>query len=167
MVVDVHRQKLFLLDHGRIAHRWPVSTSIDGTDQEASSDGTPLGVFKIARKLGTGLPPNEILHDRSPTGHLAVPVHASDRPAASRVITTRILWLAGLQPGWNKGGDVDTYRRHIYIHGTANLGMLGHPASRGCVQMAPRAVITLYRDVKVGTPVAIVSRLGHLAAALG
>jgi hypothetical protein len=29
----------------------------------------------------------------------------------------RILWLAGLEPGFNRGGDVDTFRRYIYIHG--------------------------------------------------
>ena len=150
-----------------IVNRWRVSTSIDGTDQEARSDGTPLGVFRIARKLGTGLPLNAVLHDQAPTGRDAHPVHASDDPAASRLITTRILWLSGLQPGWNKGGDVDTYLRHIYIHGTANLGMLGRPASHGCVQMAPRAVIALYRDVPVGTPVAIISGMGRLAAIPG
>lgn len=163
VVVDVRRQKLFLLDDGRIVHHWPVSTSIDGTDQVARSDGTPLGVFRIKRKLGTGLRPGAILRDQVPTGRIAAPVHAANDPAASQWITTRILWLSGLQPGWNEGGDVDTYLRHIYIHGTANLGMLGHAASHGCVQMAPHAVMALYRAVSVGTPVAIIPGTGSLA----
>lgn len=167
VVVDIRTQTLFLLKHGLIAHRWPVSTSIDGTDQIARSDGTPLGVFRVARKLGTGLPPGAILHDQVPTGRVVAPVRAPDDQAASRWITTRIMWLSGLQPGWNEGGDVDSYLRHIYIHGTANLGMLGRPGSHGCVQMAPHAVIALYRAVPVGTLVAIIPGTGSLAAIPG
>ena len=35
-------------------------------------------------------------------------------------ITTRILWLEGLEPGFNRGGNVDSHARYIYIHGTAD-----------------------------------------------
>lgn len=167
VVVDVRTQKLYLLEHGQIADRWPVSTSVKGTNQVARSDGTPLGVFRIARKLGTGLPAGAILRDQAATGHIAVSVDAPDDLAASGLITTRILWLSGLEPNWNEGGDVDTFLRHIYIHGTPNLGMLGQPASHGCVQMAPHAVMALYHAVPLGTPVAIIPGTGSLAAIPG
>ena len=47
------------------------------------------------------------------------------------VITSRILWLDGLEDGVNKGGDVDSKERFIYIHGTAEEGLIGKPASIG------------------------------------
>lgn len=167
VVVDVHTQRLYLLRRGRVADVWPVSTAIDGIGQEAESDATPVGVFRVARKIGAGLPPEAVLRDQVATGRIVAPVRAPDDPAASRWITTRILWLSGLQPGWNEGGDDDTFLRHIYIHGTANLGMLGRPASQGCVQMAPRAVMALYRAVPVGTPVLITPGTGRVAAIPG
>ncbi len=167
IVVDVHTETLYLLHHGRIAEDWPVSTSLRGINQVAHSDGTPVGVFRVVRKIGAGLPPDEVLRDRAPTGRIVAPIRRPDDPAASRWITTRILWLSGLQPGWNEGGAFDTFLRHIYIHGTANLGMLGRPASHGCVQMAPRAVMALYRAVPVGTPVLITPGTGRLSALPG
>jgi L,D-transpeptidase catalytic domain len=167
IVIDVHAERLYLLHRGQVAEDWPVSTSRRGIDQVAHSDGTPVGVFRIAREIGAGLPADEVLRDQAPTGRIVTPVRSPDDPAASRWITTRILWLSGLQPGWNKGGDCDTFLRHIYIHGTANLGMLGRPASLGCVQMAPRAVMALYRAAPVGTPVLITPGTGRLSAIPG
>ncbi len=167
IVVDVHTERLYLLQDGRIAGDWRVSTALRGIDQRAHSDGTPVGVFRVARKIGAGLPPDEVLQDQAPTGRIITPTRLPDDPAASRWITTRILWLAGIQPGWNEDGDFDTFLRHIYIHGTPNLGMLGQPASHGCVQMAPRAVMALYRAVPVGTPVLITPGTGRLSAIPG
>lgn len=167
VIVDVRTERLYLLHQGRVADVWPVSTSIHGLDQIARSYGTPSGVFRIARKLGAGMPLGEVLRDQVPTGRVVAPVRTPDDPAASHWITTRILWLSGEQPGWNEGGDFDTFRRHIYIHGTANVGMLGRPASLGCVQMAPKAVVALYRAVPVGTPVLITPGTRPLAAIPG
>jgi lipoprotein-anchoring transpeptidase ErfK/SrfK len=39
------------------------------------------------------------------------------------------------------------------IHGTDEIGSLGHNASHGCVRMAIPDVETLYDQVSVGTPV--------------
>jgi hypothetical protein len=41
------------------------------------------------------------------------------------------------------------------IHGTADISSLGAAASHGCIRMAVRDVVKLYRQVKVGTPVFI------------
>ena len=41
-------------------------------------------------------------------------------------VTTRILWLSGEEDGINKGGNVDSYQRYIYIHGTSEEGRLGN-----------------------------------------
>ena len=42
------------------------------------------------------------------------------------------------------------------IHGTAEVDSLGAAASHGCIRMAVRDVVRLYREVRVGTPVFIV-----------
>ena len=70
-------------------------------------------------------------------------------------ITSRILWLEGIEIGKNKGENIDSYRRHIYIHGTSEEGRLGTPASHGCIRMKNKDVIDLYKMVEVGTLVLI------------
>ena len=155
IVVDIAQERLYLFVSGRLSASWPVSTSLRGIGEIQGSLRTPVGVFRIVRKVGAGQPDDEILRGEVPTHQVARLVTAPDDPAASAFILGRALVLEGLQPGWNEGGDVDTYNRHIYIHGTANIGMLGRPASEGCVQMAPQAVVRLFDMVPRGTLVMI------------
>ena len=87
---------------------------------------------------------------RSPSGRLASP-HKQKLQ-----VGRTILWLGGLQPGVNQGGDVDSFRRFIYIHGTPDDQPMGEPASHGCIRMRNTDVITLFERVPVATPVTIV-----------
>ena len=167
VVVDVAKQQLYLFKDDDLTDTWPVSTALRGTGELEGSFQTPLGAFEIVRKIGRGLPEFAVLNRHGPTGGVTAPVLAKHDPAASAEITTRILTLEGLEPGWNEGGDVDTLRRHIYIHGTANLGGLGKPASSGCVQIAPGAMIHLFRAVSPGTVVLITSGVGNLQKIAG
>lgn len=167
ILVDVSRQRLYLFKHGALADAWPVSTSRYGTGERAGSRHTPLGLFQIVNKVGAGLPKFTVLNRHGSAGWATRPVYATDDPAASTFIISRILMLQGLEPGWNEGGTVDTYARHVYIHGTPDLGQLGKPASEGCVQMAPSAVIALFRAVDRGTLVLIVPDLRTLPAVPG
>jgi len=73
-------------------------------------------------------------------------------------ITSRILWLSGLEQGINKGGNVDSYQRYIYIHGTSEEGKLGIPASHGCIRMKNKDVIKLFNKVNEGTKVLILDK---------
>ena len=66
-----------------------------------------------------------------------------------------ILWLDGLEIGKNKGGNVDSKSRYIYIHGTAEEGLIGEPASLGCIRMKNTDVIKLFNRVRKGTQVLI------------
>ena len=50
----------------------------------------------------------------------------------------------------NRGGDVDTYGRYIYIHGTNHEARLGEPLSAGCVLMRNLDIGELYEEVRVG-----------------
>lgn len=50
----------------------------------------------------------------------------------------------------NLGGEVDTYDRYIYIHGTNHENRLGERMSAGCVLMRNLEVIELYERVRIG-----------------
>ena len=70
-------------------------------------------------------------------------------------ITSRILWLEGTEQGKNKGDGIDSYKRYIYIHGTSEEGLIGQPASHGCIRMKNKDVIDLFKEVSIGTFVLI------------
>ena len=70
-------------------------------------------------------------------------------------ILTRILWLSGTEPGFNRLGEVDSMRRYIYIHGTPDTEPMGVPLSIGCVRMRNRDVAELFELVPAGTKVDI------------
>ena len=88
------------------------------------------------------------------TGEI-VPPCLEKIPSGQDLITTRILRLRGMQPGINQGGKVDSYRRYIYIHGTPEEGLIGTPASHGCIRMTNADVADLYERVPIGTQVEI------------
>ena len=60
-----------------------------------------------------------------------------------------------MEPGINRGGDVDSHERYIYIHGTADEARIGQPVSQGCIRMTSADVIALFDLVKPGTLVCI------------
>jgi len=66
-------------------------------------------------------------------------------------VTSRIMWLQGEEPGINKGRNMDSYNRYIYIHGTPEEGFIGQPASHGCIRMKNKDVIELFELVEEGT----------------
>lgn len=70
-------------------------------------------------------------------------------------ILSRILWLSGKEPGFNRMGDCDTMRRYIYIHGTPDEVFKQIPESHGCVRMRNADLVELFDLVPVYTPVMI------------
>ena len=155
IVVDIATQQLFFLKMGKIDVIYSVSTSVYGTGSEVNSFKTPLGRHKISEKIGEGLPEGAILKGRSWTGAIA---NIIKEPIDTEfdVVTSRILWLTGLEVGKNKGPGVDSKSRYIYIHGTAEEGLIGKPASDGCVRMYNEDVITLFEKVDTNTEVLII-----------
>ena len=118
---------------------------------------TPLGEHIVAEKIGEDLPLGAVLKGRKWTKEVVVPIKdVIDIP--EDVITSRILWLDGVEQGINKGGDVDSKERFIYIHGTAEEGLIGKPASLGCIRMKNKDVIKLFNRVKENTKVLIYSK---------
>ena len=70
-------------------------------------------------------------------------------------ITSRIMWLSGLSEGFNKGTNVDSFKRYIYIHGTHEEGLIGKKASHGCIRMLNYDVLELYKLIPEETTVNI------------
>ncbi|MDH4122195.1 MAG: L,D-transpeptidase [Deltaproteobacteria bacterium] len=154
LVVCPPRQELWLVREGKIERTWPVSTSARGLGCQRGSHQTPMGSHRVEEKIGAGAPLGAVFKGRKETGQVVLPLEG--QPAAGEdAITTRILWLGGLEPGKNQGGEVDTHDRYIYIHGTREEGWLGQPRSIGCVRMANQAVAELFDLVEVGTLVEI------------
>ena len=153
--VSVKEQKLYLFKGPKVVKVYPVSTSQYGTGSIQGSNRTPLGHHRVARKIGAGVPLNTIFRERANTRRTIAP-NPAKKPVSGDYITTRILWLEGLEPGKNRGAGVDSFERCIYIHGTPDEGLIGTPASHGCIRMKNKDVAELFNFVPYGTPVWIV-----------
>jgi L,D-transpeptidase YbiS len=142
------RNSSWTKDDMRPRHRrlriFRCSTSKFGVGETANSYMTPRGLHRIAKKIGGGWPVGTTFTGRKVTGFTW-----QGKPTAT--ITTRILWLEGLEPGFNRGGNVDSHSRYIYIHGTGNETTLGRPDSHGCVHVAAADLIPLYDLIPEGT----------------
>jgi hypothetical protein len=147
----VARQELWLVRAGRRIARYVCSTARAGIDAREGSGGTPPGWLEVREKIGDGLPLGAVLHGRRFTGEIHDPADTSEEDR----ILTRILRLGGLEPGRNLGGDVDTWSRMIYIHGTNREDRLGTPDSHGCVRLSSADVTELFDRVDVGCRVLV------------
>ena len=118
------------------------------------SECTPRGWHCIHSIIGLTNVVNSVFVARCWTGEIYSEELASKYPGRDWILT-RILQLDGLEHGRNKGGQVDTLERFIYIHGTPDITPLGIPGSRGCVRMKNADIIELADWVEVGCRVCI------------
>lgn len=153
-VVSVSAQQLYVYEHGRRLASYPISTSRYGVGSELGSEKTPLGLHRVRRKIGADAPIGRIFKSREDTGEQAQIVR-EPVVTGQDYVTTRILWLDGLEPGRNQGGTVDSYSRYIYIHGTHEEGLIGQPASHGCVRMRNGDVVALFDELPLNALVLI------------
>ncbi len=143
LYVDIENQSLIYLKKGSIQKIYTISSSSYGTGSKENSYKTPLGKHEIYKKIGGNLPENAILKGRVWNGAIADVIKEPIDTDFDHV-TSRILWLDGLEIGKNKGKGIDSRKRFIYIHGTAEEGLIGKPASDGCIRMYNRDVIELF-----------------------
>ena len=134
--------------------RYSVSTSLKGPGQILDSGCTPLGRHAIVEKIGAGLPLNTVFVGRRATGELYSDTLGLNNPDRDWILT-RILWLTGLDAGFNEGGLLDTKSRFIYIHGCPDFIPIGSPGSAGCIRMRNKDIVDLFEMVAVGTRVEI------------
>ncbi len=152
VVVDPSTQtlELFVVDSDA-SQQYAVSTARNGLGNQTDSFQTPTGVHVVADKIGANEPNGMVFRGRKATGELAADMDNQQEDQ----ITSRILWLRGLEPGFNQGGDQDSFDRYIYIHGTSDEQRIGKPVSAGCVRMRNDDVIELFDRVEIGAVVLI------------
>jgi L,D-transpeptidase-like protein len=154
LLVRISTQTLQFYRAGELVQSFTISTSKRPPSNVKGSLGTPRGLHEIAERIGAGQPIGMVFKGRVSTGH-----HYNEIPENAdreNLITSRILWLRGLEEGVNRGGEVDSYDRYIYIHGTNREEKVGTPQSAGCVQMRNLDIMGLYEDVRVNDWVMIV-----------
>ena len=144
------------LDNGETVE-YSVSTASKGTGQQEGSWQTPLGHHQIRAKIGSGYPLHAVFDSRRFTGEIYSPETVTKYPGRKDWILTRILWLSGLEPGFNRLGNVDTMRRYVYIHGSPDTAIMGEPGSRGCIRMHGRDIMDLYDRIEPGTLIDILA----------
>lgn len=152
--IDISQQRLYLKQNDNLIKSYPISSSKYGEGSTENSNMTPLGLHVIKEKIGTNVPINTLFISRINTKR-TVNIENSRNKTKDDHITSRILWLDGLEEGKNKGKGVDSYSRYIYIHGTHEEGLIGEKASHGCIRMLNNDVIDLYNYVNIGTKVYI------------
>jgi hypothetical protein len=148
LLVNIRQQRMIECEVHRDGRVWcrrgyRISTSRYGVGQEEGSLRTPLGLHCVARKIGAGQPMGTVFRGRQPVGNTRHGL--PDAP-----ICHRILWLDGLEPGWNRGGSRDSFRRYIYLHGFGDETTLGRPASSGCIHVAAADLLPLFDRITVG-----------------
>ncbi|MDZ4201986.1 MAG: L,D-transpeptidase [Gallionella sp.] len=157
IVIHLREQKLALLDDGgNVVCRYAVSTSARGAGEESGSYCTPRGKHIVRAKIGAGQPENAVFLRRRPTGEIYTPALGAQFPERDWILT-RILWLSGREPGYNRYGSCDTLRRYIYIHGTPDSEPVGKAASHGCIRMRNADLLDMFERVPLGTEVEIVA----------
>ena len=152
--ISIKKQKLYHIKNNKIVNKYIISSSKYGVGNQEGSNKTPLGLHKIKEKHGEKTPINGRMIGRIFYGNIAK-IYTDKTQSKTDDITTRILWLEGLEKGKNLGPGIDSYERYIYIHGTSEEGKLGEPASNGCIRMKNKDIFDLYKKLEVGTLVLI------------
>ena len=150
-IVSIKGQVLYLFENNKFVCSYPVSTSRHGIGQQEGSNQTPIGIHCVKEKIGAEAEYAEIFLSREITNSIAS-IEYEAICTDIDCITSRILWLAGLEEGINKaknpeGHNVDSYERYIYIHGTHEEGLIGQVASIGCIRMKNTDVIDLFEKL--------------------
>jgi lipoprotein-anchoring transpeptidase ErfK/SrfK len=142
--VSIQEQQLTVKENEEPIRTYPVSTSRFGIGTEEGSFKTPTGRFRVLQKIGSERPKGTVFVGR-------VPLQPGEKsPSTEDLVTSRILWLDGLDED-----NANTRDRFVYIHGTKHEHKVGTAASHGCVRMRNEDVIELFEMVDEGTPVVI------------
>jgi hypothetical protein len=152
LAVRISTATLQFFRQGELVRSYVISTSKRPPSNIKNSLGTPRGLHEIAERIGAGQPPGMVFKARVPTGRHFHEVLERE-PDNDNLITSRILWLRGLEPGINRGGEVDTYERYVYVHGTNHDDRIGEPLSSGCVLMRNLDIVEIYEQVRAGDQV--------------
>lgn len=166
IIISIKSQTLYKIEQDNVVLEMPISSAKNGLGQDSGSYKTPLGLHYAVELFGLGKPINTVFVSRRHTGEIYSESLAAQYPSRDWILT-RIIRLAGLEPGYNVGGSVDTYARYIYIHGCPDTFSFQKPGSHGCIRMRNRDIIQLFDNTEVGEPIYIMEpafNLSHLEA---
>ena len=147
--VCIATQTLDLIEDGVVLHSYPISTAKKGAGQLMGSECTPTGWHKIRARIGNEHPLNSVFVGRRATGEIYTPELSRQYPERDWILT-RVLWLGGLEAGFNRYAEVDSTWRYIYIHGCPDHLLQGEPESHGCIRMYNADVLDLFEQISVG-----------------
>lgn len=154
LLIDTEKQHLKILRDGVTEATYRISSAKNGTGQDNGTGCTPLGRHTVKLRIGADCPANTVFVARRPTGEIYTADLANKYPERDWILS-RILWLAGVESGFNRGADCDTLKRFIYIHGCPDSEPMGIPASHGCIRMRNADIIELFEQVHNGMQVDI------------
>ncbi|HPO14823.1 MAG TPA: polysaccharide deacetylase family protein [Candidatus Hydrogenedentes bacterium] len=152
--VAVDDQTFRIVQKGKILWEVPCSSARKGTGFQMNSNKTPLGWHRVAEKHGKDAPWGTVFNNIQPTQR----TWKSGEVSPEDLILTRVLVLDGIEQGKNKGGNVDSYTRGVYIHGTNDEKGIGTPTSHGCIRLRNDDVIEAFDRIPVETLVLITEK---------
>lgn len=148
LFVDVLNQQMRCYEKARLFRVYDISTAKNGLGELNNSECTPRGWHRVHSVIGHDMAVNTVFVARMNTGEIYTPELAAQYPLRDWILT-RIIQLDGLEQGRNKGGEVDSLSRYIYIHGTPDTTKLGVPGSCGCIRMRNKDIIRLADWIKI------------------
>ena len=154
ITIQASDQKLTHVDRTGLTYSYSVSTGLAGMGEEKNSFKTPRGRHIVRAIIGRDCPKNAIFVARRWLGECFTAGMEEIYPGRDWILS-RILWLSGCEPGYNRLGRVDTMQRYIYIHGTPETYPVGVAGSHGCIRMHSDALIDLTARINVGEEVLI------------
>lgn len=146
ILIDLAQQRLYLPRHKK---SYVISSALNGIGEQENSGCTPRGWHRVAEKIGQDKPKNSVFVARQATGEIYDQALAAQFPQRDWILS-RILWLTGLEQGFNCGAGCDTYQRYIYIHGTPDTEPMGEARSHGCIRMRNAEIIELFQLIPEG-----------------
>lgn len=152
--ISIEHQCLTGYAGGQQVCRFPVSTAQAGPGEQQGSGCTPRGRHRVRARIGEGQPLGAVFIGRRPTGEVWSAELAAAHPERDWILT-RILWLCGEEPGFNRGGNCDSQRRYIYLHGTGDDQPMGIPLSHGCIRLRNSDMLALFDMTPAGCAVVI------------
>ncbi|MCW3148931.1 L,D-transpeptidase [Stutzerimonas stutzeri] len=154
LYISLADQQLYGVAEGRLSCRFPVSSARNGAGERNGSGCTPRGLHQVRARIGAGLPMGAVLRGRRWTGEIWSAGLHQQFPGRDWILS-RILWLSGCEVGVNRLGEVDTFRRYIYLHGTPDCEPMGVALSHGCIRMRNADLVLLFEQVPLHCPVFI------------
>lgn len=146
VIIDLASQTLSLPKKNKF---YVISSGLNGIGEQENSGKTPRGWHKIEKKIGGEMPLNAVFKARQWTGEIYDAELGASNPERDWILS-RILWLSGLEQGFNQGEGCDTFNRYIYIHGTPDSEPMGIPKSHGCIRMHSLQIEEIYSLLNEG-----------------